>query len=159
MAFRYVVKKRMVGIGTKTEKYVAASYSVANIDFDRLCDQVTSQGMVPRGIVKAVLDGMIDALCTYASIGATVRLGDFGSLRPGLNGKSQEDAKSVTADVVYRQKLIFVPGQRLKNMMKQSGITRLVTGSEIVPDNEENPRGNESGGGGNDGDQGENPLG
>ena len=114
MAFRYVVKKRMVGIGTKTEKYVAASYSVANIDFDRLCDQVTSQGMVPRGIVKAVLDGMIDALCTYASIGATVRLGDFGSLRPGLNGKSQEDAKSVTADVVYRQKLIFVPGQRLK---------------------------------------------
>ena len=33
MAFRYVVKKRMVGIGTKTEKYVAASYSVANIDF------------------------------------------------------------------------------------------------------------------------------
>lgn len=62
MAFRYVVKKRMVGIGTKTEKYVAASYSVANIDFDRLCDQVTSQGMVPRGIVKAVLDGMIDAL-------------------------------------------------------------------------------------------------
>lgn len=59
MAFRYVVKKRMVGIGTKTEKYVAASYSVANIDFDRLCDQVTSQGMVPRGIVKAVLDGMI----------------------------------------------------------------------------------------------------
>ena len=50
MAFRYVVKKRMVGIGTKTEKYVAASYSVANIDFDRLCDQVTSQGMVPRGI-------------------------------------------------------------------------------------------------------------
>lgn len=92
MAFRYVVKKRMVGIGTKTEKYVAASYSVANIDFDRLCDQVTSQGMVPRGIVKAVLDGMIDALCTYASIGATVRLGDFGSLRPGLNGKSQDAA-------------------------------------------------------------------
>ena len=56
-------------------------------------------------------------------------------------------------------KLIFVPGQRLKNMMKQSGITRLVTGSEIVPDNEENPGGNESGGDGNDGDQGENPLG
>jgi hypothetical protein len=34
---------------------------------------------------SAKLDGMIDALCTYASIGATVRLGDFGSLRPGLN--------------------------------------------------------------------------
>lgn len=157
MAFRYVVRKRMVGIGTaKTEKYVAASYSVADIDFDRLCDQVTSQGMIPRGIVKAVLDGMVDALCTYASIGATVRLGGFGSIRPGLNGKSQEEAKSVTADVVYRQKLIFVPGQRLKNMMKQSGITRLVTDEVIVPE-EEGTGGN--GGSGDGGDQGENPLG
>lgn len=156
MAFRYVVRKRMVGIGTsKTEKYVAASYSVADIDFDRLCDQVTSQGMIPRGIVKAVLDGMVDALCTYASIGATVRLGGFGSIRPGLNGKSQEEAKSVTADVVYRQKLIFVPGQRLKNMMKQSGITRLVTEEVVVP--EEETGGN--GGSGDGGDQGENPLG
>lgn len=155
MAFRYVVRKRMVGIGTsKTEKYVAASYSVADIDFDRLCDQVTSQGMIPRGIVKAVLDGMVDALCTYASIGATVRLGDFGSIRPGLNGKSQEEAKSVTADVVYRQKLIFVPGQRLKNMMKQSGITRLVTDEVVVPKEEEG-----TGGSGDGGDQGDNPLG
>lgn len=160
MAFRYVVRKRMVGIGTaKTEKYVAASYSVADIDFDRLCDQVTSQGMVPRGIVKAVLDGMVDALCTYASIGATVRLGDFGSIRPGLNGKSQEEAKSVTADVVYRQKLIFVPGRRLKNMMKQSGITRLVTDAEVVPDGEEGTGGNDTGGTGEGDGQDKNPLG
>lgn len=160
MAFRYVVRKRMVGIGAdKVEKYVAASYSVADVDFDRLCDQVTSQGMVPRGIVKAVLDGLIDALCTYASIGATVRLGDFGSIRPGLNGKNQEDAKSVTADVVYRQKLIFVPGQRLKSMMKQSGVTRLVTGAEVMPDDE---GGNDGTGGTGDegsGEDGDNPMG
>lgn len=161
MAFRYVVRKRRVGIGSaKTEKYVAASYSVADIDFDRLCDQVTSQGMVPRGIVKAVLDGMVDALCTYASIGATVRLGGFGSIRPGLNGKSQEDAKSVTADAVYRQKLIFVPGQRLKDMMKQSGVTRLVVNAETVPADGEETGGNESGGGAGNGDGEEtDPLG
>lgn len=109
--------------------------------------------------VKAVLDGMIDALCTYASIGATVRLGGFGSIRPGLNGKSQEDAKSVTADVVYRQKLIFVPGQRLKNMMKQSGVTRLVTGAEAVVSDVEGETGGNDGGFGGDGDLNDNPLG
>lgn len=161
MSFRYVIRKRKVGIGpTKTERFVAASYSVADIDFDMLCDQVTSQGFVPRGIVKAVMDGTIDALCTYASIGATVRLGDFGSLRPGLNCKSQDDAKSVTSDIVYRQKLIFVPGKRLKNMMKQSGITRLVVDSEPIPDEGgDNGGGNGGSDSGNDGDQGENPLG
>ena len=159
MSFRYAIRKRKVGIGeTKVEKYVAASVSVADIDFNMLCEQVTSQGFVPRGIVKAVLDGMIDALCTYASIGATVRLGDFGSIRPGLNGKSQEEAKSVTADVIYRQKLIFVPGKRLKNMMKDSGVTRMVIESENA-----STENGESGNGGSDSgsgeDQNENPLG
>lgn len=153
MSFRYAVRKRKVGIGdAKVEKYVAASVSVADIDFSMLCDQVTSQGFVPRGIVKAVLDGMIDALCTYASIGATIRLGEFGSIRPGLNSKSQDEAKSVTADVVYRQKLIFVPGQRLKNMMKNSGVTRMVVESEDTS--------SESGGStGKPGDENDNPLG
>lgn len=87
MAFRYVIRKRKIGIGSaKADKYVAASFSVADVDFNQLCDQVTSQGLMPRGIVKSVLDGLIDALCTYTSIGATVRLADFGSIRPGLNG-------------------------------------------------------------------------
>ncbi|MDY5237237.1 DNA-binding protein [Bacteroides helcogenes] len=110
---------------------IATSVSVADIDFDKLCDQVTSQDFVPRGIVKAVLDGMIDVLCTYASIGTTIRLGDFGSIRPGLNSRSQDTAKAVTADVVYRQKLIFVPGMRLKNMMKTSGVTRVTIESAL----------------------------
>lgn len=153
MAFRYVIRKRMIGIGSaKAEKYVAASFSVADIDFNQLCDQVTSQGLMPRGVVKSVMDGLIDALCTYASIGATVRLGDFGSIRPGLNGKSQEDAKNVTAGVVYRQKLIFVPGKRLKNMMKQSGVTRMTVNSE------DTTGGNTEGGDSGEGDN-ENPLG
>lgn len=158
MSFRYAVRKKMINVGeVKGEKYVAAAVSVADIDFSMLCDQVTSQGFVPRGIVKAVLDGMIDALCTYASIGATVRLGDFGSIRPGLNSKSQEDAKSVTADVVYRQKLIFVPGKRLKNMMKDSGVTRIVVESENTStENGDNENGGSNNGSGND--QNENPL-
>lgn len=153
MAFRYVVKQRMVGLGKeKIQKYVAASFSVADIDFNTLCDQITSQGLMPRGIVKSVMDGMIDALCTYTSIGATVRLGDFGSIRPGINGKSQDEQKNVTADVIYRQKLIFVPGKRLKAMMQQAGVTRMVTGGLPTEDG-----GNT--GGGSDGDENENPLG
>lgn len=155
MAFRYVVKQKMVGIGKdKVQKYVAASFSVADIDFNTLCEQITSQGLMPRGIVKSVMDGMIDALCTYASIGATVRLGDFGSIRPGINGKSQDEQKKVTADVIYRQKLIFVPGKRLKAMMQQAGITRMVTDGISSEDG-----GNTGGGNSGGGSDGDNPLG
>ena len=114
MAFRYVVKKRVFGFDkSKSEKYVAASFSIGEISYDRLCDQVTKEGMAPRGVVKMVMDGLIDALSTYVSLGATVKLGDFGTIRPGLNCKSQSEAKDVTADSIYRQKLILTPGKRL----------------------------------------------
>ena len=156
MAFRYVIKKRVFGFDKdKTEKYVATAFSIGEISYDKLCDQVTKEGMAPRGVVKMVMDGLIDSLCTYVSIGATVKLGDFGTIRPGLNCKSQDDAKGVTADSIYRQKIILTPGKRLKDMIKTSGITRISTGDEEIPSG--------SGNGGNSGGSGEgeenNPLG
>ncbi len=159
MAFRYVIKKRVFGFDeTKSEKYVASSFSIGEISYDKLCDQVTKEGMAPRGVVKLVMDGLIDALSTYVSIGATVKLGDFGTIRPGLNCKCQDEAKSVTADSIYRQKIILTPGKRLKDMIKTSGITRISTNGEEIPSGSEN-----GGNGGNSGGSGEgqeeNPLG
>lgn len=154
MAFRYVVKKRVFGFDeSKSEKYVAASFSIGEISYDRLCDQVTKEGMAPRGVVKMVMDGLIDALSTYVSLGATVKLGDFGTIRPGLNCKSQSEAKDVTADSIYRQKLILTPGKRLKDMVKNSGITRISTNGEEIATS-----GGNNGGSGNGGEE-ENPLG
>ena len=65
MALKYVVKKTTFGFDdTKAEKYVARPFNVVNVDFKMLCDQVTKVGFVPRGTVKAVLDGLIDSLIT-----------------------------------------------------------------------------------------------
>lgn len=159
MAFRYVIKKRVFGFDeTKSEKYVAASFSVGEISYDKLCDQVTKEGMAPRGVVKMVMDGLIDALSTYVSLGATVKLGDFGTIRPGLNCKSQNEAKSVTADSIYRQKLILTPGKRLKEMIKSSGVTRISTNGEEIPSTGNGNGNGGNGSGGNGGDE-ENPLG
>ena len=65
------------------------------------------------------MDGLIDALSTYVSLGATVKLGDFGTIRPGLNCKSQSEAKDVTADSIYRQKLILTPGKKAERYGKE----------------------------------------
>ena len=63
MAFNYEVKKRVFGFDkTKTEKYVAQMKTLGIIQFGDLCDEVTKVGMAPRGVVKMVLDGLIDTL-------------------------------------------------------------------------------------------------
>ena len=103
MALNYEVKKKVFGFDqTKTEKYVAQLKTLGIIQFGDLCDEVTKIGMAPRGVVKMVLDGLIDT----------------------LNAKSQDREEDVKSDTVYRRKIIFTPGQYFREMLTRASVTR-----------------------------------
>ncbi len=163
MALKYVVKKTTFGFDeTKAEKYVARPFNVVNVDFKTLCDQVTKVGFVPRGTVKAVIDGLIDSLITYMEIGASVSLGDFGTFRPSFGCKSQENAEEVTTETLKNRKIIFTPGNLLKDMIKSVSIQKIdVSESEnSYPTGEDDKEegGGESEGGNNGGGEAPDPT-
>jgi predicted histone-like DNA-binding protein len=155
MALNYEVKKRVFGFDkTKTEKYVAQLKTLGMVEFGDLCDEVTKVGMAPRGVVKMVLDGLIDTLNMNINKGFSVQLGDFGCFRPGLNAKSQDKEEDVKSDTVYRRKIIFTPGQQFKEMLTRASVTRAGwDNSEVVSGGDSNP------GTGGNGEEEENPLG
>ncbi|MFR8942146.1 MAG: HU family DNA-binding protein [Bacteroides eggerthii] len=155
MALNYEVKKRVFGFDkTKTEKYVAQLKTLGMVGFGDLCDEVTKVGMAPRGVVKMVLDGLIDTLNMNINKGFSVQLGDFGCFRPGLNAKSQDKEEDVKSDTVYRRKIIFTPGQQFKEMLTRASVTRAGwDNSEVVSGGGSNP------GTGGNGEEEENPLG
>ena len=155
MALNYEVKKRVFGFDkTKTEKYVAQLKTLGMVEFGDLCDEVTKVGMAPRGVVKMVLDGLIDTLNMNINKGFSVQLGDFGCFRPGLNAKSQDKEEDVKSDTVYRRKIIFTPGQQFKEMLPRASVTRAGwDNSEVVSGGGSNP------GTGGNGEEEENPLG
>lgn len=155
MALNYEVKKRVFGFDkTKTEKYVAQLKTLGMVEFGDLCDEVTKVGMAPRGVVKMVLDGLIDTLNMNINKGFSAQLGDFGCFRPGLNAKSQDKEEDVKSDTVYRRKIIFTPGQQFKEMLTRASVTRAGwDNSEVVSGGGSNP------GTGGNGEEEENPLG
>ena len=155
MALNYEVKKRVFGFDkTKTEKYVAQLKTLGMVEFGDLCDEVTKVGMAPRGVVKMVLDGLIDTLNMNINKGFSVQLGDFGCFRPGLNAKSQDKEEDVKSDTVDRRKIIFTPGQQFKEMLTRASVTRAGwDNSEVVSGGGSNP------GTGGNGEEEENPLG
>lgn len=155
MALNYEVKKRVFGFDkTKTEKYVAQLKTLGMVEFGDLCDEVTKVGMAPRGVVKMVLDGLIDTMNMNINKGFSVQLGDFGCFRPGLNAKSQDKEEDVKSDTVYRRKIIFTPGQQFKEMLTRASVTRAGwDNSEVVSGGGSNP------GTGGNGEEEENPLG
>lgn len=139
---------------TKTEKYVAQLKTLGMVEFEDLCDEVTKVGMAPRGVVKMVLDGLIDTLNMNINKGFSVQLGDFGCFRPGLNAKSQDKEEDVKSDTVYRRKIIFTPGQQFKEMLTRASVTRAGwDNSEVVSGGGSNP------GTGGNGEEEEDPLG
>ena len=155
MALNYEVKKRVFGFDkTKTEKYVAQLKTLGMVEFEDLCDEVTKVGMAQRGVVKMVLDGLIDTLNMNINKGFSVQLGDFGCFRPGLNAKSQDKEEDVKSDTVYRRKIIFTPGQQFKEMLTRASVTRAGwDNSEVVSGGGSNP------GTGGNGEEEEDPLG
>ena len=155
MALNYEVKKRVFGFDkTKTEKYVDQLKTLGMVEFGDLCDEVTKVGMAPRGVVKMVLDGLIDTLNMNINKGFSVQLGDFGCFRPGLNAKSQDKEEDVKSDTGYRRKIIFTPGQQFKEMLTRASVTRAGwDNSEVVSGGGSNP------GTGGNGEEEENPLG
>ena len=159
MAIKYEVKKVVSGFDkTKTEKFVAQAKVLGMVEFKTLCEEVQKVSMAPRGVVKMVIDGLIDTLNMDLDKGYSVQLGDFGCFRPGLNAKSQTGVKDVDANTVYRRKIIFSSGSYFKEMLNKVTVERLELGKgTVVKDAVVNPKpdGSGSGQGGLD----ENPLG
>ena len=159
MAIKYEVKKVVFGFDkTKTEKFVAQAKVLGMVEFKTLCEEVQKVSMAPRGVVKMVIDGLIDTLNMDLDKGYSVQLGDFGCFRPGLNAKSQTGVKDVDANTVYRRKIIFSSGSYFKEMLNKVTVERLELGKgTVVKDAVVNPKpdGSGSGPGGLD----ENPLG
>lgn len=159
MAIKYEVKKVVFGFDkTNTEKFVAQTKVLGLVKFDKLCEEVQKVSMAPRGVVKMVIDGLIDTLNMDLDKGYSVQLGDFGCFRPGLNAKSQVGSEAVDANTVYRRKIIFTPGSYFKEMLSDATVERLTLGKgTVLKDAVVNPKpdGSGSGQGGLD----ENPLG
>lgn len=150
MAIKYEVKKVVFGFDkTNTEKFVAQTKVLGLVKFDKLCEEVQKVSMAPRGVVKMVIDGLIDTLNMDLDKGYSVQLGDFGCFRPGLNAKSQAGAGGVDANTVYRRKIIFYPGSYFKDMLGKASVERLEFGKgTVAKDTVVKPGGGDSGDGG-----------
>ena len=87
-------------------------------------------------------------------------LGDFGLFRPSFVGKSADTEAGVSASNIVRKRILFFPGKAFSQMLGNMSVTKMVVPDTDYTDGSSNGGGDNSNpSGGNDGDQGENPLG
>lgn len=125
MALNYVVTKKVFGFDKeKKEKYVMKPILVGEVSFDELCAKVSQICGIHRTMVQVVLGGAVDTMIHDVKHGFSIRLGDFGCIRPAVRSKCADKAEDVTAYNVYRRRLVFSPGKALKGMLDDLNIRK-----------------------------------
>jgi len=109
----------------KPKVYVIALVKTQQVTFDKLLDEISISCGVGRAQVKASVEGLLDRMSLFMDYGMSVKLGDFGSFKPTISAKAQDNAEDVSASNVRRRKILFVPGKRFKNMLNDLSIATI----------------------------------
>lgn len=151
MSIKYKVVKQVFGFDkTRTEKFVVRPVTGEMLTYDKVCNQVCQITGIHRGIVTVVIGGLLDVMVNNLDMGHSVKLDEFGILRPGLRAKAQNSEKEADANTVYRRRIIFTPGRMLKELLDRVAVTRMAIQDTDYTDSSSTGGGSGSSGGDDD---------
>lgn len=150
-----IYEKRELVLNFKENKptvYRIAPVRPQQVTFDKLLNEVSNSCGVNRAQAKATVEALLDRMTLFMDYGMSVKLGDFGSFKPTIKVKSQENVEDLGSDNVVRRKILFSPGKRFKAMLNDLSIATMGESTNVVS-NDNSPGsddGGNTGGGGND---------
>ena len=92
------------------------------ITAEDLAEEIAQTQGVPKTMVLAVIEALINRLIHYMKIGHGVRMGDFGIFKPSFSAKSAETAEELDASLITRKKILFSPGKAFRTMLKNVSV-------------------------------------
>lgn len=156
-----VVPRKNPAKKSEPAKYYAQAQASGELDFEELCEAITSRSTCTETDVRAAISGILYEVKRVLKAGRIVRLGDLGSLQIGLNSEGATSVKEFTGSLIKGAHIIFRPGKTLAELMKilsyQQVLTRAVAQSGAGGDSGDDPD-KGSGGSGSDDDEAPDPT-
>jgi predicted histone-like DNA-binding protein len=114
-----VVQKAQPGVpGGGEKKYYAAPVMGQEWDIERLTRSIEKISTVSGADIRAVLYALVDVTVDGLDEANIIRLGELGSLRVTLNSEGKATPEEVDVHCVKKAGVIFTPGQRIKEMLR-----------------------------------------
>ena len=119
MSLSYVIRK---GVNPASEDnatvYQGRAKQLSLMKTTDFCNFVADQCSATSSDVRGVLDGLIFAVNYFASNSFIVDLGELGSIKYSISSELMEDPEKYSNAAINKAKIVFNPGQQLKNAMK-----------------------------------------
>ena len=111
--------------GGGVKKFYASPIHGREISLDGLTKAIEKTSTVNGADIRAVLYAMVEESVLGLDEGRIIRLGDLGSLRITLSSEGKNTAEEVTAAAVKKAGVIFTPGKKLQEMLKNAKFTKV----------------------------------
>ena len=134
-------------------KYYAQAQSAGELDFEELCEAITSRSTCTETDVRASISGILYEAKRSLKAGRIVRLGDLGSLQIGLTSEGAESVKEFATSMIKGAHIIFRPGKQLAELLKILSYQQVRTRA-AAQSGDGSAGGNGDGGSGDNGDGG-----
>ncbi len=110
--------------GGGQKKFYANPVHDKELSLDGLTRAIEKTSTVNGADIRAVLYAMVEEAVIGLSDGRIIRFGDLGSLRITLSSEGKTTAEEVTATAVKKVGVIFTPGKKLQEMLRNATFTK-----------------------------------
>lgn len=112
------------GDGVKgTYRYVMQAQLYNRLGADKVIEEAVKHSGMSEGVLESAWKAIGDVICAWATEGHSVAVPGLGTMRFGVRSKSVADVKDVSASLITSRRVIFVPSVKIKNYLKQTGIS------------------------------------
>lgn len=118
--FKVVSRKNPQDIAAP-EKFYATAIADGEIDLERLAELIAYQCTVTEADCYAVLLSLEHNTISELNQGRIVRLGRLGSFQIGVSSEGKDTSEEVTSASIIKNRIIFRPGKKLRNMLTTLG--------------------------------------
>ena len=106
--------------GGGVKKFYASPVHGREVTLEAMTKGIEKTSTVNGADIRAVLYAMVEEAVLGLSEGRIIRLGDLGSLRITIKSEGRATAAEVSASSVKKAGVIFTPGAKLQEMLKNA---------------------------------------
>ena len=104
-----VVPRKNPAKKSEPAKYYAQAQASGELDFEELCEAITSRSTCTETDVRAAISGILYEVKRALKAGRIARLGDLGSLQIGLNSEGAASVKEFSGSMIKGASFVLLP--------------------------------------------------
>lgn len=108
--------------GKQKWAYVMQADLYGQLTASKVIEEAAVRSGLPKAIVNAGWSAIGEVISAWATEGHSVAVPGLGSLRFGLNSTAVEDVNQVSANLITRRYIIFVPTTDIKKQLAETSV-------------------------------------